>query len=171
MSTSTNLLCLPAAQSQEQLLENREGIKYIDLPQMPGRGGDGGHHPCSQEPPRPEGSRETGQNGKGESGKEYLLGWSISRHGCRRFLGPEKCIYRRCRIFFSSPFFCASGSEPAISSTWPGHLSSPIRVSKATAHPPAVPATFIFHIPSNKSAVLGGKKGYRLQIASADKRC
>lgn len=39
-------------------------------------------------------SREKG--GKGEPGKEDLLGWNISRHHCGHFLDPENCIYRRC---------------------------------------------------------------------------
>lgn len=95
------------------------------------------------------------EGGKGDMEKEYLLGRCISQHCWRHFLGPEKCIYGGCWIFFFNHhqiFLCPWDRDGNV-------LYVAIHAAKAPAQPINInpPAAFLFHIPSDKSVVLREK--------------
>lgn len=146
--------------AEEQLLQNPGGVKHMALPKMPAGGdivGMSSMQPGDTQAWGKQGSRAEG--GKGKAGKEYLLGWSISRHRCGRFLGPEKCIYRRCRIFFFflPPFFVPRGQSQQYllhgQDTSPAPSMSP---RPQLTHQPSQPPSF-FTSPATNLLARGKK--------------
>lgn len=148
--------------AEEQLLQNPGGMKHMALPKMPAGGdivGMSSMQPGDTQAWGKQGSRAEG--GKGKAGKEYLLGWSISRHRCGRFLGPEKCIYRRCRIFFFFffPLFLCLGVRASNIFYMARTPLQPHPCLQGHSSPTSRPSHLHFSHLQQQICWLGGKKG------------